>query len=84
METGIKIDSGNFTNTFSVFQIKSRNSYVIKSTDEKIKSIYGADGEQRNRGVEWGFYGSPVDSIRVMGGLTYIDPKITKPELQVS
>ena len=31
-----------------------------------------------------GLYGSPVDSIRVMGGLTYIDPKITKPELQVS
>ncbi|MDC5519501.1 TonB-dependent siderophore receptor [Acinetobacter baumannii] len=81
METGIKIDSGNFTNTFSVFQIKSRNSYVIKSTDEKIKSIYGADGEQRNRGVEWGFYGSPVDSIRVMGGLTYIDPKITKTRI---
>ncbi|EMK1829668.1 TonB-dependent receptor, partial [Acinetobacter baumannii] len=81
METGIKIDSGNFTNTFSVFQIKSRNSYVIKSTDEKIKSIYGADGEQRNRGVEWGFYGSPVDNIRVMGGLTYIDPKITKTRI---
>ncbi len=78
METGVKFDSGKFTNTLSVFQIKSRNSYVIRSTDKEIKSIYGADGEQRNRGIEWGFYGSPVDSIRVMGGATYIDPKITK------
>lgn len=78
MEAGIKIDSGKFTNSLSVFQIKSRNSYVIRSTDGKSKSIYGADGEQRNRGVEWGFYGSPMDSLRVMGGFTYIDPKITK------
>ncbi len=51
---------------------------MIRSTDGKSKSIYGADGEQRNRGVEWGFYGSPMDSLRVMGGFTYIDPKITK------
>lgn len=71
-ELGVKWDLGTFTNTFSVFNIKQPNGYL----DEN--KVFSVDGEQRNQGVEWGFYGSVLENIRLMGGLAYVDPELTK------
>ena len=35
-------------------------------------------GEQRNRGVEWSFFGAPWTGLRLMGGVAYVDPELTK------
>lgn len=74
-ELGFKLDLGDFTHTVSIFEIERPTSYTDTDTN-----IFGYYGEQRNRGVEWGFFGSPVDNVRLMGGLTFLDAEITSAE----
>lgn len=73
VEVGAKFDIGNTANTLSIFEIKQPTNYT-----DPITNIFSSGGQQRNRGVEWSFVGTPVEQVRLMGGLAYIDPKLTK------
>lgn len=72
-EVGVKFDLGEFAHTLSVYEIKRPSSYTDPTTN-----IFSFGGEQRNRGVEWGFFGSPLRGIRLMGGIAYSDAEVTK------
>lgn len=72
-EIGAKLDLGTFTHTLALYEIKRPNGYTDPATN-----IYSFGGEQRNRGIEWTFFGSPVMNVRLMGGVAYVDPKVTK------
>lgn len=72
-ELGLKLDLGSFAHTVSLFEITRPSSFT-----DPITSVFSSGGEQRNRGVEWGFFGTPVDNIRLTGGLAYIEPEITR------
>lgn len=72
-EVGLKLDLGDFTHTLSLYEIKRPSSYTDPNTN-----VFSFGGEQRNRGIEWGFFGSPLNDVRLMGGVAYVDPKLTK------
>ncbi|KAB8059728.1 TonB-dependent siderophore receptor [Janthinobacterium sp. FT14W] len=72
-ELGFKVDLGEFAHTVSVYEIKRPSSYV-----DPVSNIFSFGGEQRNRGVDWGFFGSPLRDVRLMGGVAYVDPVLTK------
>lgn len=72
-ELGIKVDSGDFSNTLSAFVITKPTDYI-----DPISKRYSVDGKQQNRGLEWSFFGSPIQDVRLIGGITYIDAKIEK------
>ncbi|MGT2506125.1 TonB-dependent siderophore receptor [Cupriavidus basilensis] len=72
MEAGVKWDAGEITNTLSVFQISKPS--MLKDT---ASNTYNADGEQRNRGVEWNVFGQVMPRVRVMGGVTYTQALLT-------
>lgn len=72
-EAGTKLDSGNFTSTFSLFQIKQPTAYV-----DPLTNRYGVYGEQRNRGVEWNFFAEPVYGLRFIGGVSYTQAELTE------
>ncbi|MBH1488049.1 TonB-dependent receptor [Stenotrophomonas geniculata] len=72
-ELGLKLDLGSFAHTFSVYEIKRPNSYI-----DPVTNIFSFGGEQRNRGVEWGFFGTPLDGVRLLGGVAYVQPKLTR------
>ncbi|MEE1922609.1 TonB-dependent siderophore receptor [Pseudomonas sp. 148P] len=72
-EVGLKLDLGTFSHTLSLYEIKRPSSYTDSATN-----IFSFGGEQRNRGVEWSFFGSPLPDWRLMGGIAYADPEITK------
>ena len=72
-ELGVKVDLGKFSNTLSLFEIEKPSSYT-----DPVSNIFTADGEQRNRGIEWSFFGAPIANLRVIGGVAYIDPELTK------
>ena len=74
-EVGVKVDLGEFTHTLSLYQIERPNSYT-----DPVSNIFSFGGEQRNRGVEWSFFGSPLQDVRLMGGVAHVDPKITAGE----
>lgn len=72
MEAGLKWDQGGFGNSVSVFQIK-RPSMV----KDVASNTYDADGEQRNRGVEWNVFGQLGRQWRLLGGAAYTEGKLT-------
>ncbi len=70
-EAGVKWDAGKIANTLSVFEITQQNTIIKNGTTYE-------PGEQRNRGVEWNVFGEVVESVRVLGGVTYIEGEQTK------
>lgn len=72
-EIGAKLDLGGFANTLSLYEIERPNSYT-----DLVTNMFSFGGEQRNRGVEWSFFGAPMRSLRLMGGVTYVEAKVTK------
>ena len=72
-EVGLKVDLGDFTQTLSLFEIERPSSYI-----DPVSNVFSFGGEQRNRGIEWGFFGSPMRGVRLMGGAAYVDPNVTK------
>ncbi|ABI76687.1 TonB-dependent receptor family [Hyphomonas neptunium ATCC 15444] len=73
MEAGIKYDSGSFGMTASVFQLTRPNAIVVDQ-------VFQASGEQENQGVELTVFGEPVESVRLIGGLTLIDAEFSKTQ----
>ncbi|QKF60000.1 TonB-dependent receptor [Aliarcobacter lanthieri] len=74
-ETGIKMDFEHFTNTLSIFQIEKPSGIT-----DLVTNIYSVDGEQRNRGIEYSFFGDIFTDLRFMGGVSYIEAKNTKTQ----
>lgn len=72
-EVGVKFDLGSFAHTLSVYEIERPSSYT-----DPVTNVFSFGGEQRNRGVEWGFFGAPLDGVRLMGGIAYSEAEITK------
>lgn len=72
-EAGIKVDLENYGGSLGVFQIRKPVAYLDPATN-----IFGPAGEQRNRGIELNLYGEPVRGWRVLGGVTLMDPRLTK------
>ncbi|ELV8596067.1 TonB-dependent siderophore receptor [Vibrio fluvialis] len=71
-EVGAKYDNGSYGAVVSLFQI-SKPSYMYDSNN-----IYTDNGEQRNRGIELSAFGEPIESVKVLGGVTLIDAEIVK------
>jgi len=72
-EMGVKVDMGEFAHTFALYQIEKPSSYT-----DPVSNIFSLGGEQRNRGLEWSFFGAATRSLRLMGGVAYVDPKVTR------
>lgn len=72
-EVGFKVDFGRVGGSLALFEIKKPS--VIQNT---TTLIYGADGEQRNRGVELNLFGEPIYGFRINSSATWLQPKLTK------
>lgn len=70
-EAGVKVDLGDLGGSLGVFQIQKPEAYTDPAT-----GVFGANGKQRNRGVELNLYGEPVQGWRVVGGVTLMQPKL--------
>jgi iron complex outermembrane recepter protein len=73
VETGVKVDWSRIITTLSVFQITQPSASVNAATN-----TYSADGQQRNRGVELNATGLLTDTVRVLGGVTFLDGRLTR------
>ncbi|WP_313456444.1 TonB-dependent receptor [Achromobacter sp.] len=77
-EVGAKYDFGRFSATVSLFQIEKPSGLAIANGDGT--STYRVGMEQRNRGVELNVFGEATRGLRLLGGVAYIDPRLTKTE----
>jgi iron complex outermembrane receptor protein len=72
IEFGAKVDLDIFTASLSFFEInRPTNGYVDAS------NTFVVDGEQRHRGIELNMAGEPMEGLRLLGGVTFIDSKVT-------
>lgn len=71
-EVGVKYDFGPFAATLSAFEITKPSAGIGPS------NIFEVNGEQRNRGLEINVFGEVVRGFRLLGGVTYIDAKLSK------
>ena len=71
-EFGAKYDAGDLGITAGFFQIERPSGFTDSS------NRFSIDGEQRNRGIELNVFGEVVPSLRVLGGIAYIDSELTK------
>ena len=74
-EVGAKVDFGRFSSTLALYQIAQPSGFIDPATN-----IFGVDGEQRHRGVDFNIFGEVVDGVRLLGGVAYINSKLTKTE----
>ncbi|NWA08736.1 TonB-dependent receptor [Pseudomonas gingeri] len=72
VEVGAKYDLGSFALTAAVFQIKQ----PAYETNAKTL-VFGPNGKRQNRGVELSVFGEPLKGFRLLGGVMYIDSKLT-------
>nr|ELR5041576.1 TonB-dependent siderophore receptor [Providencia stuartii]ELR5082670.1 TonB-dependent siderophore receptor [Providencia stuartii] len=72
-ELGVKYERPSAITTLSLFQISKPSGSL-----DPHSMIYSANDEQRNRGIELSISGKPFDSLRLTGGVTYIQAELTK------
>ncbi|MCK5769884.1 TonB-dependent siderophore receptor [Algiphilus sp.] len=75
IEFGAKMNLGRFAATVSLFEITQPNSRTNPETN-----IFRLDGEQRNRGIELETFGELIPGLRLLGGLAFIDPELTRTQ----
>jgi iron complex outermembrane receptor protein len=67
-EVGAKFDGGTLGASVALFSTALPQGQVVDR-------VYGLNGEQRNQGIEFSVFGQPVKGLRLLGGLTLIDPE---------
>ena len=72
-EVGAKYDSGNFGMTAAIFRV-TKPSAIVENT------VFRANGEQRNEGIELGWFGQPLQGLRLLGGITFLRAENTKTQ----
>ncbi len=70
-EVGVKVDSGSLLATLSAFR-------MTKPSGQLYGTVYAIDSEQRNQGLELTVAGEVVRRVRLLGGVTWIDGKLTQ------
>ncbi len=78
-EAGVKVDFGKQGATLAVFEITQPNT-LLKPGTTVGSQIFAVDGEQRNRGVELATFGEAFPGLRLLGGVTYLQPTQVKTQ----
>lgn len=76
-EIGAKVDFGRITTTFSLFQITQPSVISMAGIPLPTQALAG---EQRNRGAEFNVFGEVTPGLRLLGGVTFIDGRLTKTQ----
>ncbi len=72
-EAGVKIDWGRLMTSVAVFQSTQASGIADTATN-----LFTDNGETRYRGVELSVAGEIVESVRVLGGITFLDSKLVR------
>ncbi len=74
VEVGAKYDAGTFGGSISLFRTTLQTELFTATS--ATAGTYGAGGEQQNQGVELSVFGEPVEGLRLLGGLTWLDAEV--------
>ena len=82
VEAGLKYDGGHYGATLSAFTLARPNAIVTdrNTVDGVTSGVISDAGEQQVRGVEAVLYGSPLDGLSLIGGLTWLDAELERTD----
>ncbi len=72
VEVGAKYDLGRVAFTASAFRIRQPAYETNPGT-----RVFGPNGKRDNRGIELSVFGEPLEGVRLLGGVMYIDSELT-------
>ena len=75
IELGVKFDLDGLGLTAGLFQIERPNGITDATTNR-----FSLNGQQRNRGLELSAFGELRPNLRLLGGFTYLDSKLTRTQ----
>ena len=78
IEVGAKYDGGDYGVTLAVFRIDQPNGITVARAGQL--PVFRVDGEQRNEGAEVSVFGQPLEGVRLLGGIAYLDAVQRKTE----
>ncbi len=73
-EVGSKFDFGDIG--FGVAYFETERPIGILTPVGGGNSVFGVDGEQKNRGIELNAFGEPAEGVRILGGVTFLDAEL--------
>jgi iron complex outermembrane receptor protein len=77
IELGAKYDAGSFGGALSVFRSTLQSElFTPTSGSSPASGVYSAGGEQKTSGAELSVFGEPVEGLRLLGGVTWLDAEI--------
>ncbi len=84
-EAGAKYAVHGLTATVAVYQTTQPNSFTAATPTptNPLATTFFVDGEQRNRGIELSFNGEPSRFIRIIGGATFNEAKVTAGAINI-
>lgn len=77
-EAGAKVDWGRISTTLAAFEISQPSTITVPPG--VLRPTLTVDGEQVNKGIEFLVFGEVVESLRLLGGATFIDGRLTKTQ----
>lgn len=77
-EAGAKYDFGRGGLTVAAFDIRQPVGIVTAQPDNTL--VFSLGGQQRNRGIELGLFGEVLPGLRLIGGASFIDAKLTRTQ----
>lgn len=72
-EFGVKYDGGALGGSLAVFETRKPVGIVENQ-------VFKDGGEQRNRGIELSLFGTPIQRVRLLGGVTLLDAELSKTQ----
>ncbi|WP_312367229.1 TonB-dependent siderophore receptor [Ensifer sp.] len=78
-EIGVKYDLGDVMLSAALFEIRQPSGFT-SVVPGVAKPVFAVDGLQVNRGLELSAYGEPVDGVRLLGGITFMDAELAKTQ----
>ena len=76
LEAGAKYDMGKFAITAAAFRIKQPAYETGDAPAPGVKGTFGPSGKRVNEGIELSLFGEPIDGVRLLGGVMYIDSNL--------
>jgi iron complex outermembrane receptor protein len=71
-EIGVKVDTGSYGGTVSLFQSR-KPTYGVDTANDTFELL----STQRHRGAELSVYGEALPGVRVLGGASFLDAKLS-------
>ena len=80
VEVGAKLGTARLNAGIAVFQIDRETAFLQPDPANPGSLRFGPFGQQRNRGIELSAEAEPIDGLRMIGGVSFLDAELRRTQ----